>query len=107
VAAAKELRCRVSWLDGKRSTIWETAMKFRGLPPPNDGRTRVGMSINFVHNNGEQVLGFLVVAARERRGRDVHVVVLADGNGTVVESHPLSDERLAELAERANAMTPR
>jgi hypothetical protein len=100
IAAAKELKCRISWLDRKVEAIRaQIAAKFKDLPPAKDGRTAVGEPINFFYNNGSFVIGFLT-AAVSRRGQDWHLLVLADGNCTVMDSTPLSDARIEELKRR-------
>lgn len=99
-AAARQFKCRVSWLDRTIEAIRSRVAEVQHLPPAKDGRTTVGEPINFVHDNGERVLGFLV-ASYHQRGEDHHLIVLADGNATVISSVPLSDERIVELKNKS------
>jgi hypothetical protein len=101
VSAAKQLGCRVSWLDQKIEIIRNEADAVKHWPPPADRRVEVGTPIPFWPERGESIMGFLVAAAH-RAGRDAHVLVLADGNGTVLRTYPLSDEQLAEIRARRN-----
>jgi hypothetical protein len=80
LAGARELKCRVSWLDRLVENIRFQAAMLASLPPAQDGRTNVGTPINFFHDNGKEVLGFLVASAHQS-GKDRHLLVLADGNG--------------------------
>ena len=96
VQAAKELKCRVSWLDKIIEGIREKAAAIAHCPPAKDGRNSVGYPINFVYNDGTEVMGFLV-AACHYNGKDRHIIVLADGNATTVNSVPLSADYIANL----------
>jgi hypothetical protein len=96
LAAAKELKCRVSWLDRKIEFIRCQLAEYRELPPARDGRTKVGEAITFWPDRGPPVIGF-VTATAHRNGKDSHFLVLADGNGTCVRSTSLSAERAEEL----------
>jgi hypothetical protein len=86
-AAARQLKCRVVWLDHTVEAIRARIAEFAHLLPPKDGRTAVGTPIIF-HDEGKRHVGFLIAAAR-RHGQDHHLLVLADGNATVVDSVPL------------------
>jgi hypothetical protein len=97
-AAARALKCRVSWLDRKIQELRIEIAKFEHFPPSDDG-VRPGTAINFIHNDGSDVLGF-VIATANRYGKNRHLLVLADGNGTVVDSIPLTKDRIAELHQR-------
>jgi hypothetical protein len=92
---AKELGCRVSWLDRTISGIWGKTACCQHLPPSKDGR-KVGDAIDFWPDRGPPILGF-ITATESQDGKDWHYLVLADGNGTCVRSTPISKERADEL----------
>jgi hypothetical protein len=94
--AAKELKCRVSWLDKTVESIRFKAAAFANFPPAKDGRNEVGTPRNFFRDDGSSVTAFLVASAH-KDGQDSRLIVLADGNATAVNSVPLSDEGRAEL----------
>jgi hypothetical protein len=96
IRAAKELKCRVSWLDKTIERVRASAQTLDGYPPAKDGRTHAGCPISFIDNGGSQIMGFLVRSAHQG-GQDRHLIVLADGNATVINSVPLSEKRLAQL----------
>jgi hypothetical protein len=99
LAAARELKCRVSWLDRKIDLIRSAIASYQGpLPSAKDG-SAAGDPITFWPDRGQPLLGF-VTATVHRYGRDGHLLVLADGNGTVVQSTPLSAEKLDKLHRR-------
>jgi hypothetical protein len=99
VPAAKELKCRVSWLDKVIENIHVEAAKFADFPPAKDEKTSVGHPIKFIRDDGSEVMSFLVVSAH-KNGQDRHIVVLADGNATVINSIPLTDDQIARLKSR-------
>ena len=103
LAAARELKCRVSWLDRKMKAIRYMIGECQGLPRAKDGST-VGEPINFWPANGLPVLGF-VTATAHQHGKDWHFLVLSDGNGTCVRSTPISGEQL-ELRRRLTEKEP-
>jgi hypothetical protein len=97
-AAARQLKCRVSWLDHTVEAIRARIAEFAHLLPPKDGRTAVGNPINF-YDDGKRHVGFLVAVAH-RYGQGHHLLVLADGNATVVDSVFSSAEPRTELVSK-------
>ena len=98
LAAARELKCRVSWLDRKLEFIRYEAAEYQELPPAKDGR-KVGDAVTFWPDHGPPILDF-VTATAHRDSKDWHLLVLADGNGTCVRSTALREEQLDELKRR-------
>jgi hypothetical protein len=90
-AAARQLKCRVSWLDHVIDGIRCRIAEFAHMLPPKDGRASVGTPVNF-HEDGERYVGFLVAAAH-RHGQDHQLLVLADDNVSVVEVFLRADQR--------------
>jgi hypothetical protein len=90
--AARKLGIRLSTLNGIVTRIQSAAKRAQLFPPPEDPRP-IGQPITFVYDDGRRVTGFLAAAhGRYEKGRDWHLLVLADGHGTAVWSHPLDDD---------------
>jgi hypothetical protein len=91
-SAARDLGCRVAWLDGKVEAIRHAGAVLKDLPPAKD--VRVGDEVKFFPRYGPPVMGFVTASARQD-GADVVFLVLADGCGTVVRpSAPMVDEQV-------------
>jgi hypothetical protein len=87
ITAAKQLGCRVSWLDRKIEHIRYMARRLT-QGPAHDGRTVPGTPIIFCPDNAETLMGFLV-KSDHCHDRDRHLIVLADGAATPVISSPI------------------
>jgi hypothetical protein len=103
LSAARGLGCRVTWLDRVIGRLRGTIEKYKQIPPARDGKA-VGEGITFWPERGPPIIGFVVTTAHWQ-GRDWHYLVLADGNGSVVRSTPMSGEELAARQQRLGEAT--
>jgi hypothetical protein len=98
IAGAKEIGCRVSWLDRVVKYIHELGCQIKFQAPPQGVELhQPGEPITFHPPDADSVVGFVVISGFGRRyeywqdkPKQWDLIVLADGNGTALWSVPIA-----------------
>jgi hypothetical protein len=100
VTAAKKLGVRVAFLDSIIGRIRRDIAAFKGDYKVSHTDARVGKCIDFHNSQGQVITSWCIASGQFRwhpdEGKDANLVLLADGNATVVRGRPLSDQPVAE-----------
>jgi hypothetical protein len=88
--AAKQLGCRVSFLDQKVEQARERIARFRADTEILCTNARVGECIDFQINDGSFVPSWCLASGERRWGEQTNLLLLADGNATIERGYELN-----------------
>jgi hypothetical protein len=104
VKAAKKLGCRVSFLDQKVEQVRTAIAQFRADREILCTNSRVGWCIDFKIDDASFVPSWCLASGEkrwgERKGQETNLLILADGNATIVRGSELNFVPLPERSRR-------